>query len=132
MRFRTLLTTALALALGAIWWSGPASAVEKRSFWISDTAGYLDVCTVPTDDPQRAEAIHFCLAYMDGVVDYHDALSDHEDMKRLICYPETATLEQGVLVFIDWAQDNQGDKKLMGEPHVIGVVRALSEKWPCT
>jgi hypothetical protein len=71
------------------------------------------------------------MAYLDGAVDYHDAISDHKEMKRLICYPNTTTLEEGVLVFIDWAQANQGDKKLMDESTVIGVVRAFATKWPC-
>lgn len=110
---------------------GPAAAVEKRSFWISDTQDLLELCTTPVDDPLRGEAINYCMAYMDGAVDYHDAITDHEDLKRLICYPDTATLEQGVLTFIRWAEENSGDEKLMGEPSVIGVVRALEDKWPC-
>ena len=35
------------------------------------------------------------------------------------------------MVFIDWAQTNQSNKGLMEEPTVIGVVRALEDKWPC-
>ena len=131
MHIRRLLTAVLALAAIVALWPGEASAVERRSFWVSDTQDLLDLCTVPRDDPQRGEAIHYCLAYLDGAVDYHDVLSEHEEMKRLVCYPNTATLEQGVLVFIDWAQEKQADKKLMGEVAVMGVVRALTAKWPC-
>ncbi len=72
------------------------------------------------------------MAYLDGAVDYHDAITDHEDLKRLICYPDTATLEQGVLQFIQWGEAHRGDEKLMTEPQVIGVVRALAAKWPCS
>ena len=132
MRIERLLAGALALAMSAVLWSGSASAEgEKRSFWLTNTADLLELCTTPTDDPQYVEAINYCMAYMDGAVDYHDAITDHEQLKRLICYPETATLEQGVLVFIAWAEANQGDEKKMNEPTIIGVVRALADKWPC-
>ena len=122
-----LLAVAAILALS----SGPASAIEKRDFWISDTVDLLKLCTTPVDDPLRSQAINYCMAYLDGAVDYHDAISDHKNMERLICYPNTASLEEGVLVFIAWAQANQSDKKLMDEPTVIGVVRAFEAKWPC-
>ncbi len=131
MRIKQLLSRSLAVAAILALWSGLASAIERRDFWISDTADLLDLCTTPKDDPLRSQAINYCMAYLDGAVDYHDAISDHKEMERLICYPNTASLEEGVLVFIAWAQANQGDKKLMDEPTVIGVVRALEAKWPC-
>ena len=131
MHIDRLLTGALALAVSLALWSGSASAVEQRSFWVTNTSDLLELCKTPTDDPQYGEAIHYCLAYMDGAVDYHDAITDHKDMKRLICYPDTATLEQGVLVFIDWAVQGQSDERLMAEPPILGVVRALAAKWPC-
>ena len=112
-------------------WPGFASAIEQRDFFISNTADLLELCTTPADDPLRPQAINYCMAYIDGAVDYHDAITDHEDLDRLVCYPDTATLEQGVMIFIDWGQANESDSKLMGEPQVIGVVRALNEKWPC-
>ena len=131
MYMNNLLPRSLAIAAILALWPSLASAIEKRDFWISDTVDLLDLCTTPVDDPLRSQAINYCMAYLDGAVDYHDAISDHKDMKRLICYPNTASLEEGVLVFIAWAQANQSDKKLMDEPTVIGVVRALEAKWPC-
>ena len=132
MLINRLLAGPLAIAAILVLWPSLASAaVERRDIWISTTVDLLDLCTTPRDDPLRAESINYCMAYLDGAVDYHDAITDHEDLERLICYPDTATLEQGVMVFIDWAQENQGDKKLMEEPTVIGVVRALEAKWPC-
>lgn len=110
--------------------SGQAVAAD-RSFWVADTQDLFELCTMPRDDPQRDEAIHYCLAYLDGVVDYHDAMSAHEEMKPLICYPETATLEQGVLFFIRWVEEQNGAEELMAEAPVIGVVRALADAWPC-
>jgi len=131
MFINRLLAGPLVVAAILAFWPGMASAIDKRHFWLSDTVDLLELCTTPVDDPLRPEAINYCMAYIDGAVDYHDAISDHKDLPRLICYPSTANLEQGVLVFIGWAQANQGDKKLMDEPTVIGVVKALADKWPC-
>ncbi len=131
MHINQLVSRSLAVAAILALWPGLTSAIERRDFWITDTADLFELCTTPTDDPLRSQAINYCMAYLDGAVDYHDAISDHKEMERLICYPNTASLEEGVLVFIAWAQANQGDKKLMDEPTVIGVVRALEAKWPC-
>lgn len=131
MHINQLVSRSLAVAAILALWPGLTSAIERRDFWIADTVDLLELCTTPTDDPLRSQAINYCMAYLDGAVDYHDAISDHKEMERLICYPNTASLEEGVLVFIAWAQANQGDKKLMDEPTVIGVVRALEAKWPC-
>ena len=108
-----------------------ASAVETRNFWAENTLDLHDICNLPASDPQRPQAIHFCLGYIDGAVDYHDTITDHEELPRLICYPETASLEQGMAVFIVWAQANVENEQFMNEPPVMGVVRALEEKWPC-
>ena len=121
----------LVIAALLVLWPSLVSAGEKREIWISDTLDLLELCTTPLDDPLRLQSINYCMAYLDGAVDYHDAISDHEKMSRFICYPNTATLEEGILVFINWAQANQGDKELMGGPPVIGVVKALADKWPC-
>ena len=131
MNTKHLFTRILAVAAVLLIWPGLASAVEKRYFWVSSTADLLKLCKTSKDDPMGPEAINYCMAYIDGAVDYHDAISDHKDLPRLICYPDTATLEEGVAVFIDWAQTSQGNKKLMAEPTVIGVVKALEAKWPC-
>ncbi len=126
------LLKSLAVMAVLVLWPSLATAVEKRDFTISDTEDLLVLCTTPSDDPLRSQAINYCMAYLDGAVDYHDAITDHEDLPRLICYPNTATLEGGVLTFINWAETNRGDQKLMSEPSVVGVVRALEDKWPCT
>jgi len=127
--FPTLLAAGGFAVLAAA--SGPASAVEPRDFWVSNTRELVQLCMTPADDPLRPQAANYCMAYLDGAVDYHDAITDRADLKRLICYPDTATLEQGVVQFIEWGQAHKGDEKLMAEPQVIGVVRALADKWPC-
>ena len=119
-------------AFTVIWlWPGIAAAVEVVDFNFKDTQDLLDVCTTIKSDPIRKEAIHTCVAFVIGAVMYHNAMSEHKDMKRLTCYPKGTSREQGAKVFIDWAQAHQGDKKLMGEAPVIGLMRSLSAKWPC-
>ena len=117
-----------ALGVTALWFG---QAKTEPSFFIATTEDLYELCTTARDDPQRPAAIHYCIAYLDGVVDYHDAVSAHENLKPLICYPDRSTLEQGVLVFIRWAEERQGDEMIMDEIPVIGVVRALANEWPC-
>ena len=66
-----------------------------------------------------------------GVVSYHDAIVDREHLKPFLCYPPTATRNQGIQAFIDWAGSHQQDHKFMDDPPVVGAVRGLAAKWPC-
>ncbi len=133
MEFRQLLAAAVFLAAGLALGQTPAEAQDDRAFLVNTTEDLHNLCTVPDDASMRTVAINYCMAYMDGAVDYHDVLTrgDNDEMKPIVCYPETATLELGVITFIDWGNQNRGDRKLMDEPPVLGVLRALSDKWPC-
>jgi len=124
---RTILAIVVALAL----WPIHASAVELIVFGLKTTSDLLAVCTTPESDAVHKEAIHYCFGYLEGAVGYHNALSTHKDMKRLTCYPEGTTREDGVRAFIRWAQAHQSDTKLMSEAPVIGLMRSLSAQWPC-
>ena len=106
-------------------------AVEQVDFSLQNTADLLDVCSVGESDALRTEAVHYCVAYLEGAVDYHDAITEHENLKRLICYPNDATRAQGVQAFVEWGEAHRSDPQLMSEPTVIGLVRALAAKWPC-
>jgi hypothetical protein len=107
-------------------WPIHASAVDLIVFGLKTTSDLLAVCTTPESDAVHKEAIHYCFGYLEGAVGYHNALSTHKDMKRLTCYPEKTTREDGVRAFIRWAQAHQNDTKLMSEAHVIGLMRSLS------
>jgi len=37
----------------------------------------------------------------------------------------------GRAAFVAWAQKHLADKKLMNEMPVVGLVRALAERYPC-
>ena len=62
---------------------------------------------------------------------YHDAVTDRNNLNRLICCPSSATLADGRSAFVAWAQANRDNKETMSELAVIGVVRALADKYPC-
>ena len=122
--FMAVLSIGLLPGLAAAGGKGQATAPKN-------TQELLDLCAVGTDNPEHEKMVYYCIAYINGAVDYHDAVSDHKKMKRLICYPPDATLEKGANAFIEWAQGKQGDMKFMNEAAVIGAVRGLNAKWPC-
>jgi Ssp1 endopeptidase immunity protein Rap1a len=112
-------------------WPGLAQAADMTTFTLRTTEDLYRVCTVAPDDPLHREAINLCEGFLIGAVSYHDAISDKAHLNRLICYPETATRNQGIEAFVNWATTHQQDQKFMGDPAVIGVVRGLAAKWPC-
>ncbi len=112
-------------------WPGLALAVDPSSLSLRTTEDLYRVCSTPQTDPDRREAIDFCEGFLIGAVSYHDAISDRRHLKRLICYPSTATREQGIEAFVSWAAAHQQDRKFMSDPAVVGAVRGLAAKWPC-
>ena len=109
----------------------PAAAVEDDDLRFDTTDDLYGVCAVNAGDPEFPAANLACRAFIEAVVQYHDAVSDRKKMKRLICYPKSATIQDGKNAFVAWAKKNAGDKKLMNEIPVVGLVRALAEKYPC-
>jgi hypothetical protein len=86
---------------------------------------------VAPDAPEYIPASFACRGFIEGAVEYHDEVTKRKKMKRLICYPKGATIADGRAAFVSWAQKHAQDKKLMDEIPVIGLVRALAEKYPC-
>ena len=120
-----------AFLVGLIAFPGLAGAVDSQRFDLKTTEDLYQVCTTPDNDPLRPQAINFCQGFLLGAVSYHDAITDREHLKRLICYPSTATRDEGITAFISWAASHQTDQKFMAEPPVYGAVRGLASKWPC-
>ena len=112
-------------------WPGFARATNTADFALKTTEDLYRICSVAPDDPLRREALDFCEGFLLGVVSYHDAVTSRENLKRLICYPSTATRDQGIQAFVDWATSHQTDQKFMNDPAVLGAVRGLAAKWPC-
>jgi len=123
---RALAAAGIALALGQ-----SAVAVENADFRFDTTKDLYAVCAVPTNAAEYPMAHQACRAFIESAVQYHDAISKPKQMKRLICYPANATIEEGLSAFNAWAAAKIGDTTLMGEPPVVGLIRALAAKYPC-
>ena len=109
-----------------------ANAVDKTDFNYESTQDLYDVCSVDPDDPNYIPAILACRAFIESAVQYHDAVTDNKNLKRLICYGKDATIEKGRVAFLAWFEKHKNDKKLIEELPVIGLVRALADKYPCS
>jgi hypothetical protein len=109
----------------------PAAAVEDDDMRFDTTDDLYAVCAVTASDAEFPVARQACRAFIEAAVQYHDEVSDRKKMKRLICYPKNATIQDGKNAFVAWAKKNARDKKLMNEIPVVGLVRALAEKYPC-
>ena len=110
----------------------PATAVEEKSFSFDTTEDLYRVCSVEAADPAHTAAQVACTAFIEATVQYHDAVSNKKQLKRLVCYPQGATIADGRTAFLAWAQKNAGNAKLMGELPVVGLIRALAKTYPCT
>ena len=112
-------------------WPGLVQAMDMSDFNLTTTEDLYKVCSAAPDDPLRQQALDFCEGFLVGVVSYHDAITDREHLKRLICYPVGASRNEGIQAFVNWAAANQKNQKFMNDPPVYGAVRGLAAKWPC-
>jgi hypothetical protein len=111
--------------------SAPVWAVEDEDFGFDTTEDLYMICSTPSDAPEAVPASFACRAFIEATVQYHDAVSDRKQLKRLICYPGTATIADGRRAFLAWAEANKGNAQRMGEQPVVGLVRALAAAYPC-
>ncbi|MGB5734128.1 MAG: Rap1a/Tai family immunity protein [Thiohalocapsa sp.] len=122
----SLIAGAFGLAL-----SGSLMAAQDEDFNFDTTEDLYQVCSTPASSPEAVPASFACRAFIEATMQYHDEISDRKKMKRLVCYPQSATIGDGRSAFVAWAKENAADKTLMGETPVVGVVRALAAKYPC-
>lgn len=109
----------------------PAAALEKEDFNFQTTKNLYNLCSVPKDHGDHSSGFYACNGFIEATVQYHDGVSDRKNLKRLICYPAHTTLGEGRVAFVAWAETNKDNADLMGELPVLGLVRALAEKYPC-
>jgi hypothetical protein len=118
---------AIALAAIGAYTSILADAPAGRQ--VKTTGELVELCSVSADDPSYAAAMGFCLGYVDGVLDYHAALTSGVMYRPIVCPHAALTREEVVRVFLDWSKANP---QLLGiEAPVEGLMRAVYEKWPC-
>lgn len=119
---------AAALAAGL---SQAAFAVQDEDLDFDTTEDLYQTCSVEEGAAEYIPAIFACRGFIEATVQYHDEVTDRKNLKRLICYPKTATIADARAIFIAWAEKNAGNQKLMNETPVVGLVRALAARYPC-
>jgi hypothetical protein len=127
MRHRNALARIAGALLLALPFAAPVLAVEDEDLGFETTDDLVAVCSAPAASPAQFA----CTAFIEAAVQYHDAVSDRQNLKPLICYSSGTTIEDGRKAFLSWAAANKGDADLMGEMPVVGLVRALAEAYPC-
>lgn len=131
MSHRQAFGLALILAGTGSLFSQTTLAVEETDFRFETTEALQAVCSVPRDAAEYVVAHQVCRAFLEATVQYHDEVSDRRKLKRLICYPSDATIEDAKQAFLAWTSDHAKNRERMEEPPVVGVVRALAAKYPC-
>jgi hypothetical protein len=117
--------------LAAVLLSQAAVATQGGDAGAYKVQDLYDTCSVAPDAAAYDAGTYACLAFIGGAVQYHDAVSDRKHLKRLICYPEGATVTDGRAAFLAWAEKNRSNGERMNELAVVGLVRALAERFPC-
>jgi hypothetical protein len=118
------LSTILVLTLPS---AAPVLAVDNDDLRFETTEDLVDVCSAPASSAAQLA----CTGFIEATVQYHDAVSDRKNLRRLICYPAGTSIEDGRKALLSWAATNKDNAALMGEMPVIGLVRALAEAYPC-
>jgi hypothetical protein len=118
-----------ALLVGAM--AQPAAAIEESAFGFATTKDLYRICSTDAQDPDFTSAQIACTAFIEATIQYHDAVSNRKQLKRLICYPQGATIADGYKAFVAWGAQNAGNAKRMGELPVVGLIRALAKAYPC-
>lgn len=128
---KTVFATSLAAAGIALAIAQPAVAVQDSDLRFDTTAQLAAVCSVSADAAEYPVANQACRAFIEATMQYHDEVTGRKHLKRLVCYPKTATIADGKAAFLAWSKAKAGDKKLMAEQPVVGLVRSLAAKYPC-
>jgi hypothetical protein len=121
----------LGLAVAAALGTQPALGVQDEDVNFDTTEDLYQVCSVDPGAPEYVAASFACRGFIEATVQYHDEVTDRKKLKRLICYPKSATVADGRAAFVAWAKKHMGDKRLMEEQPVVGLVRSLAGKYPC-
>jgi hypothetical protein len=138
MKKRVMITGLFFFVLSAVCFPFAAVAVDEgvvdeMDFKLRTTGDLYDLCSVKPDNSTYYIAAHYgCRGFIGGAVQYHDGVSDRKNLKRLICYPKGTTVGEGIQAFLTWAEKHRNDKELMEELPVVGLVRALADKYPCS
>ncbi len=121
--------TLFAVGAAMILFSTQGSAATPENFVVDKTADLVKLCSVKKGDDLYWSARGFCLGFLEGAWEYHQALTAGASFTALACPGPNVTRDQAADVFVAWAKRNP--RELNREKAVDGVMRAIIEKWPC-
>lgn len=118
------------ISLAALAASTQTLAGAPQDHQVTTTEDLIELCSVSADDPLYNAAMGFCLGYIDAALDYHAALTAGPEQTAITCPDPSVSRKEVVVVVVEWSKSNA--QLLKGEAPVTGVMRAVSEKWPCS
>ncbi len=119
-----------ALLLASLFAASGAYSVEDADFNMKTSRDLMDLCSAPKGDVNYDAAMGYCLGYIDAAQDYHRAITSGDLLSPIACPGHHVTRREMADVFVEWAKGN-GDL-LDNESPINGVMRAATEKWPCS
>lgn len=131
MKLQRLIGTVCGVAMLAGGVSQSVLATSADDFNFETTMDLYRVCAAIPESDDYVPSVFACRGFIEAAVQYHDAVSDRKQLKRLICYPKTATVADGRRAFLAWVEGNKGNSAWMKEQPVVGLVRSLADKYPC-
>jgi hypothetical protein len=118
------------IALAALAASTQTLAGAPQDYQVTTTEDLIELCSVSADDPLYNAAMGFCLGYIDAALDYHAALTAGPNNATITCPDGSVSRGEVVAVVVEWSKRNAQHQNT--EAPVTGVMRAVSEKWPCS
>jgi hypothetical protein len=117
------LTSRGALAQGAA-----QSGYDLGDFQLRSGQDLVDICTLSPDHPDYHAARAFCLGFMEGAGQLHNALASGPGFDPYFCVPKGISLDQVVTVYASFATKNP---QYLNERAVDSLFRAVANEWPC-
>ena len=118
-----------AIALAAFLAATQTLATTPKDYHVTTMGELIELCSVSVGDPLFEAAMGFCFGYIDAALDYHVALTAGPTFDPIACPHQDITREEVVVVVVEWSRGNP--QQMDSEAPVAGVMRAVSEKWPC-
>ena len=106
-----------------------ALSAETTNFAAKTTRDLVKLCSAAEDHELHGAAMGYCLGFVDAATDYHAVITSGDMLKPLTCPPGSVTRGDVVEVFLAWAKKN--DAVLDTENPIHGLMRAVTEEWPC-
>jgi hypothetical protein len=104
------------------------SSYNLEAFELRSGQDLYAVCALSPNHPDYPVAKAYCLGFIEGAGQLHDALVGGPDFDPLVCAPDSVPLHEVVTVFAQYAVANPQHLK---EGAIHSLVRAAAAKWPC-